>query len=129
MAAAVMWQVLVLNVEGRVLTPDQMRAGLYILPSEAALATSLLQGGAWTPPNISQQTVANEPAGELTIPLLECAFNAEHALLTSPCENVLTMVLVKQASFAIDAQALQSVACRLLCMVSKFHVLHHNSLK
>ncbi|DBA87452.1 TPA: hypothetical protein ACH3X1_004491 [Trebouxia sp. C0004] len=57
-------QVLVLNVEGRVLTPDQMRAGLYVLPSEAALATSLLQGGAWTPPHISQQTVAVEPAAD-----------------------------------------------------------------
>ncbi|KAL0051980.1 hypothetical protein WJX82_005745 [Trebouxia sp. C0006] len=57
-------QVLVLNVEGRVLTPDQMRAGLYILPSEAALATSLLQGGAWAPPHISQQSVANEPAAD-----------------------------------------------------------------
>ena len=67
MAAAVMWQVLVLNVEGR----DQMRAGLYILPSEAALATSLLQGGAWAPSNISQQPVADEPAGKLTIPLLD----------------------------------------------------------
>ncbi len=129
MTAAVMWQVLVLNVEGRVLTPDQMRAGLYILPSEAALATSLLQGGAWAPPHISQQSVANEPAGELTIPLLECAFNAEHVLLTSPCEIVLTTVLVKQTSFSIDAQALQSVARRLLCMVLQFHILHHNSLK
>jgi hypothetical protein len=76
MAAAVMWQVLVLNVEGRVLTPDQMRAGLYIVPSEAALATSLLQGGAWIPPNISQQTVADKPAGELTIPLLDFPLNA-----------------------------------------------------
>lgn len=55
---------LVLNVEGRVLTPDQMRAGLYILPSEAALATSLMQGGAWAPPSTAQQTAADEPPGE-----------------------------------------------------------------
>ncbi len=77
MTAAVMWQVLVLNVEGRVLTPDQMRAGLYILPSEAALATSLLQGGAWTPRDISQQSVSDEPAGELAFLLSDFALGAE----------------------------------------------------
>ena len=115
-AAAMMWQVLVLNVEGRVLTPDQMRAGLFILPSEAAFATSLLQGGAWTPPHISQQSVADEPAGELTIALLDFMLNAEHASLILPCDIVLTTVLVKQASFSKDAQALRSVACRLLCL-------------
>ncbi|KAL0033550.1 hypothetical protein WJX79_003070 [Trebouxia sp. C0005] len=57
-------QVLVLNIEGRVLTPDQMRAGLYVLPSEAALATSLLQGGAWMPPHISPANVADKPAAD-----------------------------------------------------------------
>ncbi len=118
-AAAVTWQVLVLNVEGRVLTPDQMRAGLYILPSEAALATSLLQKGAWTPPHISQQTVTDEPAGELAIPLQNIPLDAEHASLILPCVVVWTMVLVKQDSFFMDAYASRSVACRLLCLASK----------
>ena len=56
-------QVLVLNVEGRVLTPDQMRAGLFILPSESALASSLLQGGAWMPPLVKQSAAGDEPPG------------------------------------------------------------------
>ncbi|KAL3152962.1 hypothetical protein ABBQ38_011992 [Trebouxia sp. C0009 RCD-2024] len=50
-------QVLVLTVEGRVLTADHMRAGLFIQPSEAALASSLLQGGAWLPPAIPQPPI------------------------------------------------------------------------
>jgi len=128
-AAADTWQVLVLNVEGRVLTPDQMRAGLYVLPSEAALATSLLQGGAWTPPHISQQTVADEPAGELATPLRDCPLDAEHASLILPCVVVLTTVLVEHGCFCVDAQASRSVACRLLCLALKFQVLHRNSLK
>lgn len=98
-AAAGTWQVLVLNIEGRVLTPDQMRAGLYVLPSEAALATSLLQGGAWMPPHISPANVADKPAGELAISLQEVALHAEHASLTLPRVIVLTTVLVKQDSF------------------------------
>ncbi len=60
---------------------------------------------------------------------MQVSLNAEYASLILPCEIVLTMVLVKQASFSIDAQALQSVACRLLCLAFKFQVLHHNSLK
>ena len=107
-AAAVMWQVLILSVEGRVLTPDQMRAGLYILPSEAALATSLLQGGAWTPAHISQQTVADEPAGELAISLQDFALDAEHASLILPCVVVLTMVLGKHGSFCMKTYASRS---------------------
>lgn len=65
-------QVLVLTVEGRVLTADHMRAGLFIQPSEAALASSLLQGGAWLPPAIPQPAIAQPLGGPLPI---SCCFS------------------------------------------------------
>ena len=58
-----MLQVLVLSVEGRVLTPHQRRTGLFILPSEAALAKTLLQGGAWMPCPSDAQPVNDESPG------------------------------------------------------------------
>ena len=61
------WQALVVNAEGRVLTSDQMRAGLYILPSEAALASSLLQGGSFNPPAPLQRLADDESPGTVLI--------------------------------------------------------------
>ena len=60
---------LVLTVEGRVLTADHMRAGLFIQPSEAALASSLLQGGAWLPP-ATPQASTDQPLGNHFLLLL-----------------------------------------------------------
>lgn len=66
-------QTLVLNVEGRVLTPDQMRAGLFVLPSEAALASRLLQEGAWRTPSIPLPSTSEQSLGEPLFPLY-CSF-------------------------------------------------------
>ena len=46
---------LVLHVEGRVLTPDQLRAGDYVLPSELPLAHRLVEQGDWAVQSSSQE--------------------------------------------------------------------------
>lgn len=55
-------QVLALHVEGRVLTPDQFRAGDYVLPSELPLAHMLLEQGDGVP-NPSQSADAQQLPG------------------------------------------------------------------
>lgn len=53
---------LALYVEGRVLTPDQFRAGDYVLPSELPLAHMLLEQGDWAP-SPSQSSDAQQLPG------------------------------------------------------------------
>ena len=57
-------QVLVLHVEGRVLTPDQLRAGDYVLPSELPLAQRLVDEADWAAHSSSQQADAQQPLGQ-----------------------------------------------------------------
>ena len=59
-----------------------MQAGLFILPSEAALASSLLQGGAWLPPSFPQSPL-DQPLGE---PPLLCGFR-----IAGPKINIKTL--------------------------------------
>lgn len=57
-------QVLVLHVEGRVLTPDQLRAGDYVLPSELPLAQRLVEQADWAAHSTSQQADAQQLPGQ-----------------------------------------------------------------
>ena len=61
-------QVLVLHVEGRVLTLDQLRAGDYVLPSELPLAQRLVEQGDWTAHSTSQQADALHLPGTFACP-------------------------------------------------------------
>ena len=112
---AVVVQILVLNVEGRVLTPDQMRAGLYILPSEAALATSLLQGGAWVPPSTAQQSAADDPPGKSSsspVALNNRIRSASGFFHNGRDSSVCTPSSLKHAKlFCIDMHDLHGVTC------------------
>lgn len=60
-------QVLLLHVEGTVLTPDQFRAGDYVLPSELPLCRTLREQGDWTAQSTSQAPNDNQVPGNLKI--------------------------------------------------------------
>lgn len=68
-------QVLVLHVEGRVLTPDQLRAGDYVLPSELPLAQRLVDEAGWAAHSSSQQVDAQQPPGQFAH---NAFFHADH---------------------------------------------------
>ena len=97
---------LVLNVEGRVLTPDQMRAGQYILPSEAALAKTLLHGGAWAPTAVPQQPAVDDRPGQCRYSTWYSVEVHESIRLLSPDYLIMTSaaclwLIIWQAGFVV----------------------------